>query len=229
MSQYNDVLVQQIVSATNGSKASREENDRLYPLVAAGDQKAAKRMIELNMSLAIDKVDTFIGCYPSAAHLRDDLVSEGFLGLTIAVRKMAEEGPKEKPNATGYLSYWIHASIGALLDNEESNGNSAWVKNQRELDGINEFIPTQVPMPENFNPTHKSQDTVDPMAVPDLWDSIYAACETEEDKVIVNMRAAGHTDSEIAQTLGISHTSAYMLRRDIYARFLQKSDLSGEV
>ena len=46
-----------------------EDNDRLYPLVAASDTERYGGMIEGNMSLAVAKVESLIRCFPEIAHL----------------------------------------------------------------------------------------------------------------------------------------------------------------
>lgn len=218
---YNTPLVEQMVA--NGATASRESNDALYPSVAAGDPAAMHKMIQGNMSLVIDKVDGYICRFPGVAYLRDDLISEGFVGLTTAVNKMAEAGPREKPNATGYMSYWINASIGAVVDKETANGvTDRTVRRHKEQP---DAMPHYVPIPEVMT----NDIVVDPMSMVDLQDLIDSCCETEQDRIIVAMRAEGHKDKEIAARLDLPITTTYMLRREIYARFLEKSGLKGEV
>lgn len=230
MSQFNTILKGQITAVVNGEAASQEENDRLYPGVVARDEASINRMIEINMPLVIDKVDTYIACWPSVAHLRDDLIAEGFLGLTTAVRKMSEEGPKENANATGYISYWIHKSLGAVADSEQRVlGFSARTEKRRQDDGLSTFFPKEIANSESTCALDFEIEYANPMAIPDLWDTIYACCESETDRTIVKMRSEDYNDQEIAERLGLPRTTTYMLRRAIYARFLQKSEMSGEV
>ena len=63
----------------------------------------------------------------------------------------------------------------------------------------------------------------------ELRDLIDACCESPEDRVIVDMREKGYVDKEIAATLTLPLTTVYMMRREIYARFLEKSGMKGEV
>jgi DNA-directed RNA polymerase specialized sigma subunit len=220
MSRYNTALVTSMVA--NGAAGSPEANLALYPRVAVGDREAMNEMIESNMSLAISKVDSFIGCFPNLAHLRDDMVSEGFLGLTKAVNKMAEAGPRENPNPTGFMSYWINHGIGTVADREAANGASDRTTRRARQNG--EELPHQVAMPPDTD-----EAMIDPTAEIELRDLIDSCCETETDRVIVAMREKRYTDKEIAAALELPVTTTYMLRRAIYERFLAKSGMRGEV
>jgi hypothetical protein len=233
MSQYNIALVGQMVAG--GPTASRQSNDALYPRVAAGDPEAINEMIVGNMSLVVGKVDSYIGCYPHVSHLRDDLIAEGFLGLTVAVNKMAEQGPIKDANPTGYMSYWITYHVGTICDKESANGASDRTTRGRRQEG--EELPHVVPMPDTLNDI-----VVDPTSMVDLRDLIESCCETDVDLAIIRLRERGNhaqesavsehpamVDKEIAKVLDIPHTTVFMLRRAIYARFLEKSGLKGEV
>src|SRR5438876_451182 len=123
MSQYNGPLVANMRTVSAVSPvATREANDTLYPKVAAGDKGAIRQMIESNMPLVLTKVESYIGAYPDLSYLRDDLVGEGMLGLTEAVNRMAQDGPIDKPNPTGYICVWIMKMIGEVVDKESAGG-----------------------------------------------------------------------------------------------------------
>ena len=100
----------------------REQNELLYARVMAGEDKAREEMIEGNMPLVINKVDAFIGCYPQAAHLRDDLHSAGFMALVQAVNTMVEHDRPRKKNPTGYLSVAITHEIAKVAEREADMG-----------------------------------------------------------------------------------------------------------
>ncbi len=220
MSQYNTALVEQMVS--NGVTGSRQLNDELYPLVAAGDKDAIRKMIEANMSLAISKVDSYIGTYPHVSYLREDMEGEGFLGVTMAVNKMAEAGPIENPNPTGYISYWIMERIGYVVDREITSGLTD--RGIRKKRAKQQTVAHQVAMPPVLDILMD-----DPTKLIELREQILSCCETEQDRTIVRMRESRYTDKEIAAALDAPVTTTYMLRRAIYARFLEKSGMKGEV
>ena len=96
---YDHHLTNKITQSSN-----RKRNERLYPRVMAGDQRAREEMIEGNMPLVVSKVDSYIRRYPQLEYLRHDLHSAGLVGLAQAVNKMAEHNEPEKANPTGYIS-----------------------------------------------------------------------------------------------------------------------------
>ena len=218
---YNNELVQQM--RANGLPLSAEGNEELYPAVVAGDPIAIKKMIEGNMSLVINKVDAYVRQYPSVAHLSDDLISEGFVGLTSSVQRMAKGSSPENANPTGYMSYWIGHAIGAVIDKESGVGASVRTMKRKRANG--EDVVAQVP-----GETHSVPDVIaDPMSMVDLREMLDACCETEEDRIILRMREQGYVDREIAAAIDAPVTTTYMRRRELYARFLEKSGLQGEV
>jgi hypothetical protein len=215
-------------------QSSVQVNDELYPLVSAGDEAAIIQMIELNMSLVVAKVAAYIRCYPFAAYLQDELLSEGFVGLTKGVRKMAEDGPIFNPKPTRYMEYWILCHVGAVIDREDANGESDRLKRLRRQQeknnpGESEQIRLRrVPLPDSMANSSHADELVDPMAMPDLRDLIAACCETDIDRIIVDMREKGYKDAEIAKVIETPYSTTYMLRRAIYRRVLDKSGMKGE-
>lgn len=217
--QYNEALVNNLRDAGLKS-ATKEENDALYPRVAGGDSASMKRMIETNIGLAIERVESYIRVYPTVAYLRDDLVAEALASLTIAVNRMAEEGPRNDANATNYMSWWVTKAIGAVIAAE---GTCIVPETQaRRLKDRGDAIPKYVPLVID-------KREIDPRTMTELHDLIESCCETPEDRMIFEMREKGYVDKEIAQTLNLPHTTVYMMRRDIYRRFLEKSEMKGEV
>ncbi len=152
------------------------------------------------------------------------MISEGFVGLTIAVNKMAEQGPVEKINPTGYMSYWIGYHIGTVVEKETALGNSSSTSKRRRWDG--DSLPKHVPLP-----TSMEMDTYEDhgISLVELRDEIDGCCETAEDRMIVEMREKGYGDPEIAKTLNLPHCTVYVMRREIYRRFLEKTGMKGEV
>lgn len=217
---YNNMLLDKIAADTRGETASREQNDLLYPAVVSGDEAAIDKMIRINMPFVLSKVESYILAYPDIEYLRDDMVGEGLQELVVAVRKMAEE-PSEAPNPTGYISFRIQKAIGNVIAGEHGNGACTETVRKRRRSG-EEFL-RQVPMPDAL-----PEQSVDPTAMPELRDLLYASCETEIDRQIIDLRERGYRDSEIAGIIDTPLTTTYMLRRAIYARFLEKSGMGGE-
>lgn len=223
---YNTELVAQITA--NGKPASRDENDELYAAVVAGDEAAKQRMIEGNMPLVITAVEAYLRYFPQAEHLRDDMVSEGFLGLCTAVNKMASSEMREDANPIGYINWWVRGAIGQIVDGETGVGACArTVRNHRKA---GKALVRQVAPPDID--WDRPDIVVDPMAMTDLRDLIDACCESEEERAIVRMREEQYpccSDREIAVALNLPYSTVYMMRREIYRRFLEKSGMRGEV
>ena len=73
----------------NWGTSESGENDELYAGGYRGDKAAARRMIEGNMPYVLTAVESYIRCFPHTEHLRNDMVSEGFVGLCTAIDKIA--------------------------------------------------------------------------------------------------------------------------------------------
>jgi hypothetical protein len=208
---------------------NRELNDRLYPLVVAGDEAARTEMIQSNMPLVLNKVQSFLSTHPQWSHLRDDLLSQGFVGVTQAVNKMAKpeteddlDEPVENCNPTGFISLYIYHRLGELVDIEQ--GIRVPGRTFRRKKGNGEM--TESPVKEGsltVEDTLNQQAQVDPRAMVDLSDEILGCCETTADRSVVEYRAKGSSDEEIAAILGVCKTTVYMMRRAIYARFLARN------
>jgi hypothetical protein len=250
MSSYNTALVQSMVA--NGATGSREFNDSLYPRIVANPQAIAtilkskrehlpipaelltasvldtldamKQMIESNMSLVVYRVESYVRAFPTLSHLTDDMTSEGFVGLTTAVNKMAEQGAVEKPHPTSYMTDWITYHIGTVADKETAMGSSGKTVRRKRDDG--KALPLHVSLPKNLEMETYEDDGI---RLFELRDEILGCCESDEDRMIVDMREKGYVDNDIAKTLGLPYTTVYLLRRELYARFLTKTGMKGEV
>ena len=114
--QYNDLLVSQMSEPLDA-----EKNSALFERVSAGDAAAREEMIVGNMPLAVAKVESFLRCFPGVAHLRDDLTSAAFVGLTKAVNQMAEGKAMKYEgnwNPTDCIGAWINRELGELIEAE---------------------------------------------------------------------------------------------------------------
>lgn len=195
--------------------SDRERNERLYPRVMAGDEKAREEMIEANMPLVIVKVNSFLCRHSQFEHLRDDLHSAGFVGLVQAVNKMAEHVDPPIANPTGYISVAITHEIGRLVAKEENRGFARVPKADKEAGKI-PFVTNSLP-----------ESLVDPkqqaaQEVIEMRDLLESCCESDDERTILRMREKGHSDREIADAIGLKHTTTYLLRLELEERFKQK-------
>lgn len=208
--------------------ASRETNDTLYPLVVAGNEKAIEEMILGNMALVTFKVAAYLQQFYQFSYLKDDMLSQGYLGLCMAVRSMVNN-PVENPNPTGLISINIHYQIGELLDIEAAIRVPKRTWHRKNTNGQ----PLAVPKKEGsltVEDTLQMAATEDPRAMTILMDELMGCCENDTEKELVKLRTEGRKDDEIAGLLGLPKTTTYMMRRGIYARFLERNpEVTGEV
>lgn len=198
---------------------SREKNNELYSRVMAGDEQARQQMIEGNMALVGNKVNAFIRGHPQAGHLRDDLRSAGYIGLVQAVNAMDKHENPENPNPTGYLSIAIHREIKRLADGEALIS----VPDRTQRDARKENRQIKAPtvhqgIPKSFD--DQKQDS--PLEVIELRDLLDSCCESDDERTILRMREEGYSDRNIADAIGLSHTTTYMMRRELEKRFQNK-------
>lgn len=162
-----------------------------------GDERdiAINAMITANIPLVVLKVETYMGLHPSVDFLVNDLVSEGVLALTLAVKDLAElETPDDLGNPSGYIGQRIIWAIARLVDNDE--------KQQ---------------LPHDYQPPYPLE--VDPMSIVDTRDLLRAACQTPEDVTIMEMRERGCTDQEIADRLDIVRRAVCTQRHELMQRY----------
>jgi len=217
--QYNEKLVAGLHRATNSETWTAEKNADLHPRVAAGDKKARETMLSGNMPLVLSKVEAFIRSFPSIAHLRDDLVSAGCVGLVKAVNKMARgEGPRiTDPDApTDFIGMWMNRELGVLVDAEHTIRLPARAKYRARANGQELEAPEGCnAIPERFEvPSYQEE-----LEIRDLIDS---CCAGEDERTLVAMREAGHTLVEIGTAIGKSRMAVQRMSKQIDARVQRK-------
>ena len=193
-------------------------NRDLFPLVAAGDEVARRRMIEGNLTLVVAKVDSFLGNVPHLDFLRDDLMSAGFTGLVKAVNNIAR-GKVHRNDGfiVGYLIVWIGREIDVAISREApiyvplSSQHAAHAKGE-EID-----IPVVThEFPETRRINQNGTGEVD------ARDCLDACCTCEEERTFLAMREAKHTYAEIAKAIGKPLTSTYVMAKELEARIQQR-------
>lgn len=217
----NDPAITAILQ--DNKSATRPENEELAKRIARGDKAAREEMIKRNVALVVFKVDRYLDEFPSFEFLRDEMISEGIVGLCTAVKKLAD--PMDVgANPTGLLNTWILHSIGEVVDGESANGLVPRSVRRLRKKGVHvaEAVEDEKALIEEPN-----RD--DPCSLVDLRDTLRACCETDYDVGIIDLREKGYSDREIGVALNLPTTTAYMMRREIYERFLEKSGLPGEV
>ena len=52
-----------------------------------------------------------------------------------------------------------------------------------------------------------------------MRDLLESCCESDDDRTILRMREEGYSDREIAGTIGLKHTTTYLMRKELEKRF----------
>ena len=216
--QYNDVLIADIHRETNGETLDAEKNFALFQRVAAGDAAAHKEMIVGNMPLAITNVESFIGRFPGMAHLRDDLTSAAFVGLTKAVNKMAAgKGPRSTDVSAPveFMGMWINRELRRLLE-PEGIAPPHTSKRRAKAQGKELVLPVVTHgVPERFEVLPYEGE----LEARDLIDS---CCTCDEERTFLAMKEAGHTLTEIAAAVNMPVSSACVMAQNLEARIAHK-------
>lgn len=202
---YNTLLVSQMTKPL-----TQEDNDLLALQVIIGNKEARNRMITGNMPLVITKVDTFIHQHPSTSHLRDDLTSAGFMGLTEAVDCLTPE----ILNPMGYISSRIYHRIDDLLEEEMLVRIPTESKRQAKKNNK----PLTVYEIKMLSDEHHFDGKTDF----EMRDLILSCCQTKEDEEFIRLRELGHTLPEIATRFGKPLVTVFRLFDQIRSRVSEK-------
>ena len=215
--QYNSTLVADMARLCK--PFCSEDNDRLYPLVAAGGADARQQMIEGNMSLAVAKVESFIRCFPGVRHLRDDLTSAAFVGLTKAVNQMAEGCQIKQPenwNPTDCIGAWINRELSRLVEDETP------IRVPHETDRLAKQKGEPIVPPTVCNSTPEQFEIPSCQKQLEDRDLIESCAACDEERTLLAMRMAGHSNAEIGKAIHKSEESTRGLRKQLEARIRRK-------
>ena len=192
-----------------------EKNEALFRRVVAGDAAAREEMILGNVPLAVAKVESFIRCFPEVEHLRDDLTSAAFVGLTKAVNQMADGKALKYEgnwNPTDCIGAWINRELGELVDTETPIRLPPRSKYRARANGDELKAPAvSNVIPERF----KTASYEGGMETRDLLDS---CCTCEEERIFIAMKEAGHTYAEIAAGIGVSSPTLSRMKERLQTR-----------
>ena len=197
-----------------------ERNNELFPAVVAGDAEARRALIEENMALVVVKVDSLTKQMPSIAHLRDDLIGAGYLGLVKAVNKVASGKVKTAKALNNYIGRSITRDIFQLLPHERT------IHIPRESNRLARQSENPIPIPIVIHTLPKTLATPSLSAVVDLHNLFDSCCISEAELECLRLREDGHTFPEIAAILAVPQTTLYDMFRRLRARIAVKLEES---
>ncbi len=173
-----------------GPTSTIERNDLLYAQMRAGNSNARDEFIVGNMPLAIWLTDNYLHKWPQYEYLQSDLLAEAFLGLVTAANRLRATAVKRP---TGYISQVIQNSI---LNAAKRSTSRLTI--------------------ETYDDSALART---PPAFLDLWDSLKAACATDADYTLLQLRAQGRPLREIGKLLSASFATVQTRLARIKKRF----------
>jgi DNA-directed RNA polymerase specialized sigma24 family protein len=200
---YNHELINNLRSVCD-KPSNAQDNEQLYPLVAAGDADARQQMIVNNLPLVITLVDLFLSSKPDHAHLRDDLMAEGFLSV-VEVINIFVSGRKVS-NPTSYLSRSIRRRI------QNTAKQSQLICTPRDI--VSPQIVTSVDTSKMM--LGARGDTISSI---NLRDMIHSCCISPLEKTLVTLREANCMFAEMAKATNTPQTTVRRMFKAIHERF----------
>jgi hypothetical protein len=216
---YNAAFVAALHRKTKSKTWTAEKNAEMYPRVAAGDKAAREEMITGNVPLVISKADSFLRCFPYFAHLRDDLVSAGCVGLVRAVNQMAGGCRIRKPdhwNPTDHMGSAIYRKFGELIEDESTIRVPHTSKARARAEGEELEVPGVV------NKRFERLEMPSYAEEFETGDLIESCCNCQEERAFVAMRKARHTLTEISDALRMSRMSVHRMGKRLQGRVVCK-------
>lgn len=172
----------------------------------------SKTLAENNIELVNTVVRSYLRRNPNLGYLKDDLISAGYVGLVQASNELETFEPD---NVAAYLTSSIKREVEEAA---AANVNPVVIPNRTRqrcrADGksVVERTINRVPL--------EALTVTDPgMEMVDVMDAIEAACESDFEKQIIQMRVEGYTLIEIGAKLGCHEGTVCKTLKKIYVRY----------
>jgi hypothetical protein len=178
-----------------------------YRRTLAG-RASTNQLIEDAMYLADAAVASTIRKFPPAARLADDLRSAAYVAITEASQELSVDPAKVV----------IYLATAARHGVQETIAGEDLTPPRRQREGIE---------PQRFESL--SDAAAAKLTAPEdqsallLDDILLGCCIDDLDRSIVRLRAAGHTDAEVAASIGLSESAVRNRRKAIEARFVERN------
>lgn len=167
------------------------------------------KLIETHLPLVEELVNCYLKSTPASRHLRDDMIGAASLALVVAIDSHA--GRDE--NVKGYAAESIRRAIHVEAQEEPAIGPTARRLSQirgDDSEDVGKFSRCESDLTQLESPCE---------TVRDLRDQIEAACESQFDRDVVQLRSEGCTDTEVAARLSVSQPTVMRARKRIETRF----------
>ncbi len=193
----------------------KDEAPALVARLRAGSIEARQRAVEGITRLALLIVGRYIAVYPKIAYYCDDMVSAAMDGTVEGVQHFGTECKHD--NLVGYVRMFIHRKISeAILDSHTVRVPARSVS--RHLKNDNKIIfPHRVPLSDDCQKISANK----PISDLEVEEILAKTVQNEDEQTILTARQEGRNDQEIAEMMGSSKTTVFLIRREMENRFLE--------
>jgi RNA polymerase sigma factor (sigma-70 family) len=208
----------------NCQPISNAKNLELYRRLISGDISAKAGLICDNMPLVVSIVDReFTKRCPKRRRTQDDLIGEGFLALTKAINGLARS-KKPVEHVGGYLSMAIRHALYKAVCADDKDTSLSLDENREGYKDRGFFGEYYGESTNEDNREHRCYDAlaVDLGSEVETRDLLNAACVTDQDRTILDLRERGLTFREIAAEVGLSFKTVHRRLVGIRDRYDQK-------
>jgi len=171
-----------------------DDLDALTRKLRQGCDETRNFMIEGFTPIVFKTVRWFLDEHPFLAHEYDDLISIGFVTVVEVIDHLKVTDPPENENVLAYVSTSI---------------------TNRLLDLVKRKKPTFVSIKSAMNVPYEDPEPI----IDEAMDEVFKVCNSDRQRTIVRMRAAGYTLQEIGNELGINKVSVGQHLRAIEERY----------
>ena len=198
---------------------SDSEKEVLISRIRNGSVIAAQTAVMTHLVLALNIVGRYITALGSSSQ-SDELVSSAVDGLCCAVQKIAKREMNHN-NLTGYVTEYMHRYISESIEHSPMVRVPARTKRDRRQKGLESSQPatrqlTEAVIEKQFD--KKLKQTTD-LELKEIVDRLV---QSDLERSIIELRVEGRSDLEVANQLGMSNTTVYMIRRELQNRFLEE-------
>jgi RNA polymerase sigma factor (sigma-70 family) len=220
------VLIRTNIDARTGINGMYEEldlaNADLFARLMAGDNDVRKKLIETNMVLAENAAEKYVLSRPGVKHLKDDLISDGYLALVKAVDAIKKSQPT---NVSAYLNAAINHAINLEADNNESQIKCS-SKRRFKSGAVPHKIGTISPNIEGDIPIPEKRDSgVGLVEADNLMNELFACCTNDQERAIVYLRSRGKKNTQIAKRLHIDRTTVGRVIDNVRAKLAERGNV----
>lgn len=184
--------------------------------IHAGSIEAAHRAILSHVRLGLTLVGRYmalLGCMNKA----DDLASAAMEGLCAGISKIREDGLPHT-NLTGYLTEYMHRYISDALDRFANVRVPARTVRDKKAKGEELNRPVVIELTDSiieqqFDRMKRGMDRIE------LEELLEKIVQSDTERKIIDLRMEGFKDDYIGQTIGLSTTTVFLIRRELQNRF----------